>query len=71
MEVEISRRGIVDMRIKPNADIRQQIRDSGIYFYEIAEALGIHETTFYRKLRKELDEREKQSILTKVKELSI
>ncbi|MCU7712994.1 hypothetical protein OK414_29440 [Priestia sp. JV24] len=61
----------MDMRIKPNADIRQQIRDSGIYFYEIAEALGIHETTFYRKLRKELDEREKQSILTKVKELSI
>jgi hypothetical protein len=54
-----------------NSDIRQAIRSSGIRFWEVAEKYGCADTTFSRKLRHELPDKEKakiQSIVTELKE---
>lgn len=45
-----------------NIDVRKRIEDSGIKHWLLAEKLGIHETTFSRRLRKELSNEEKQRI---------
>lgn len=46
-----------------NKEIRSLIKKSKIYHYEIANKLGISETTFVRKLRNELSEYDRQRIL--------
>ena len=43
-----------------NSDIRQAAFSSGVYLWEIAEAIGVTDGTFSRKLRRELDEKEKK-----------
>lgn len=45
-----------------NLDIRQEIKESGIYHWVIAEELGISDVTFSRRLRKELSLDEKNKI---------
>ena len=45
-----------------NQDIRQEIKDSGIRFWIVAEKMGISDVTFSRRLRKELPDSEKQKI---------
>lgn len=47
-----------------NQDIRNFIRASNVRNYEIAEALGISDNTFYVMLRKKLTDSEKERILT-------
>ena len=46
-----------------NFEIRQAIKEKRMYYYELAEKLGISEFTLSRKLRKELPEEEKKTIL--------
>lgn len=45
-----------------NKDIRQEIKESGICHWMIAEQLGISDVTFSRRLRKELSTNEKNRI---------
>lgn len=51
-----------------NQDIRYEILASGLKLWQIAEALGITDSTFSRKLRKELPETEKERIRTIINE---
>lgn len=46
-----------------NKEIRRLIKRSKIYHYEIANKLGISETTFVRRLRNELSEYDRQKVL--------
>lgn len=45
-----------------NADIRKTAQESGVRLWEVAERLGIADSTFSRKLRHELPDAEKQRI---------
>lgn len=46
-----------------NQDTREKIRRSGFYGYEIAKAMGLHETSFSRLMaRQELTDSQKQSV---------
>ena len=53
-----------------NSNIRQAAFSSGVYLWEIAEAMGVTDGTFSRKLRRELDEKEKKEILKIIKTIS-
>lgn len=57
------------MRITKNEDIRKAIKDNGVYYWQIAEQLGINDGNFSRKLRKELSQEEKQEIFSIINEL--
>lgn len=48
---------------KCNLEIRQQIKDSGLPFWYVADQLGVADTTFSKWLRKELPEDKKAAIL--------
>lgn len=52
-----------------NIDIRSKISELGINYWEIAEKLGITDSTFSRKLRKELADDEKTKILEIISKL--
>ena len=41
--------------MKANMKIREEARNSGVRLWQIADALGIQESMFSKKLRKELD----------------
>ncbi len=45
-----------------NKDIRVYAREKGVYLWQIAESLGIADSNFSRKLRKELPEEIKKKI---------
>lgn len=45
-----------------NKDVRNTAAGSGVRLWQIAEALGIADCSFSRKLRKELPDDEKQRI---------
>ena len=53
-----------------NSDIRQAAFSSGVDLWEIAEAIGVTDGTFSRKLRRELDEKEKKEILKIIETIS-
>lgn len=53
-----------------NVDIRNTAAGNGVRLWQIAEALGIADCSFSRKLRKELPEDEKQKIFSIIKDLS-
>lgn len=55
--------------MKPNGEIRNLIRVSGICSWQVAEKLGMHENSLYRMLRKELDPEEKNKIYQALDEL--
>lgn len=44
----------------PNQDIRDELKKNGIFTWELARELQIHETTLYRYLRNELSVNEKE-----------
>lgn len=50
------------MNIKANTDIRAKAMLSGVMLCEVADELGILDSAFSRKLRKELPEQEKKKI---------
>ena len=45
-----------------NLDIRKAIKDSGMYQYELAEALGISDVSLTKWLRRELPDEKKNMI---------
>jgi len=51
-----------------NAELREKIKKSGLYQWEIADKLGCSEMTLIRWLRKELPEETKQRILSIISE---
>lgn len=46
-----------------NTDIRQRAKDKHVHLWEVADALGIADCNFSRKLRKELTDSEKEDII--------
>jgi len=52
-----------------NADIRREIATAGLRLWEIAERLGITDSTFSRKLRQELSKETKTKIRNIIIEL--
>lgn len=54
-----------------NLYVRNMISDSDLKYWEIAEKLGITDSTFSRKLRKEFSEKEKDKIIEIINELSL
>lgn len=53
-----------------NLEVREAMKKSRLFGYEVAEALGISETHFSRKLRKELPGDEKAKILAVIEKLA-
>lgn len=53
-----------------NQDVRQVAAGAGIRLWQIAEALGIADCNFSRKLRRELPAEEKEKIFSIIRELS-
>lgn len=47
-----------------NQDVREKAIESGVRLWEIADALGMTDATFSRKLRKEFSPEKKQEILS-------
>ena len=47
-----------------NIEIREAIKESGLRHWQIADMIGVADTTFCRMLRRELPEDKKQEILT-------
>lgn len=53
-----------------NVEIRSAYMQAGIKQWQLAEALGLSETHFSRKLRKELPQEEKEKILDTIQRLA-
>ena len=51
-----------------NANIRIALIEADMAEYELAELLGIADTSLSRKLRRELPEKEQQDIIAKIME---
>ena len=49
--------------MKANTVIRSAAKCSGIFLWQIADALGVQESSFSKRLRKELSAEEKKKIL--------
>lgn len=47
---------------KANQDIREKIENGKIRYWQVAYELGIDDTAFSKKLRKELSDKEKEKI---------
>ena len=54
-----------------NQDIRRTAAGAGVRLWQIAEALGVADCNFSRKLRKELPDVEKERIFSIIRELSV
>ena len=54
-----------------NVDVRTEMRRFGFYGYEVAQALGISESTFSRQLsRREFSPEQKSHILKTIEQMS-
>lgn len=53
-----------------NLDIRRTAASNGVRLWQIADALGIMDCQFSRKLRKELPDEEKSKIFEVIEQLS-
>lgn len=54
-----------------NIELRTYALNHGVKLWEIAEKLGVSESTFSKRLRKEFDEEKKEKIMEIIDELSI
>ncbi|WP_418417513.1 hypothetical protein [Blautia sp.] len=54
-----------------NKDIRAYASKKGVYLWQIAESLGIADSNFSRKLRKELPEESKKKIFKIIDNLAV
>lgn len=52
-----------------NTDIRQAITDSGLKYWQVADALNIADSTFTKWLRKELDPVKKAIVMDAINKL--
>lgn len=53
-----------------NKDLRAYAKEKGVFFWQVAEVMGISEPTMTRRLRTELPERYKQTFRRIITELS-
>ena len=53
-----------------NADIRAKLAITGVKQFEVADRLNINETSLSRKLRRELQDSEKQRIFAIIDEIA-
>lgn len=53
-----------------NQKIRQTALAKGVRLWQIAEALGVHENTFSRRMRTELPQEEQERILAIIDDLA-
>lgn len=53
-----------------NIDVREAANRSGVKLWQIADAMGIADSNFSRKLRKELPQEEKERIFSIIKQIS-
>lgn len=53
-----------------NQEIRNAAGGKGLRLWQVAEALGMNESAFSRKLRKELPQAEKEKILSIIDDLA-
>lgn len=53
-----------------NLDIRAEAHQAGVRLWQIAEVIGINDSNFSRRLRRELPEKEKQKIRGIIAEIS-
>lgn len=53
-----------------NREIRSKANSAGVKLWQIADALGMADTTFSRKLRKEMDAETKARIFAVIDELA-
>lgn len=54
-----------------NKDIEYLLKKEQIYKWQIAEKLGLHETSFCRWWRKELSQEQVQMVLSAVEEIKL
>lgn len=52
-----------------NADIRAEIKKAGVCFWQVADGMGVNDSTFSRWLRKEMSIDKKEQILRVIKGL--
>ena len=53
-----------------NREIREEAKRAGVHLWQVAYACGVNDGNFSRKLRKELPQEEKQTILGIIARLS-
>ena len=53
-----------------NREIREAAKRTGVHLWQVAEACGVNDGNFSRKLRKELPQEEKQRILEAIDRLA-
>ena len=53
-----------------NKEIREAAKRAGVHLWQVADACGLNDGNFSRKLRKELPQEEKQNILEIIERLS-
>ena len=53
-----------------NKDIREAAASAGVFLWQVAEAIGVTDGTFSRKLRRELPDDDKAAILQIIQQLS-
>lgn len=51
-----------------NADIRNELKAAGVYFWQVAAKLGVAESTFIRWMRFELSDEQKQKVRAAISE---
>jgi len=52
-----------------NRDIKEEIKNAGLKYWQVAYAIGLNDGNFSRKLRTELPDSEKQRIRQAIKEI--
>ncbi|RDU34720.1 hypothetical protein DRW41_22100 [Neobacillus piezotolerans] len=52
-----------------NQDIRNEIKGSRLFYHEVAECLGLHESTFYRLLRSKLTPTQREMVYKAINDL--
>lgn len=55
--------------LQTNRDVRLAISDAGFYLWQVAEMLGITDSTFSKKLRREMSADEKEAVLRAVEHM--
>ena len=51
---------------KANIEIRNKIKAEGLFLWQVADAMGIQDSTFSRLLRKELSDRDRARVLAAI-----
>ncbi|MEC3814160.1 hypothetical protein PNF30_16240 [Bacillus safensis] len=55
--------------MRTNMEIRKAIENSGIFTWQIAKQLGVHENTFYRWMREEITGERREKVLAAIKDI--